>query len=138
MMNNVITKSSLLQPILRGDQPCTLWLLSRHNPQLSSVCLKIMSLIVRFVSKKFICICKKCDCATESIIVHLISFCEKNVTIREQVWDMLICKFGYNAYREFTVLSPTEQTEHLLRLATIIDGDTFKWFPLTSLLTKLL
>ena len=57
--------------------------------------------------------------------------------ICEQLWESIIEYHGYTEHIAFFMLAPYEQCDYLLRLATTIEGDMFKYVQYTLYVCKL-
>ena len=132
----ITSEFSILSPLFPDDnKPCTLWSISRNNPRLLLLCSKLMNMTSRYVSRKFVSKCQKCDSLNNDIVQHLLCYCRNNNSNRE--WDILIEKLGTSSYSSFVQMSPTDQCYRLLSLALEIEGNSFKYYKLANAICKL-
>ena len=134
----ITSEFNTLSPIFPYDnKPCKLWSISRNNPRLLYMCNKLMNITSRYVSRKYVSKCKKCECLNNDIVQHLLCYCNINTSNRKIVWDILIEKLGTSSYNSFIQLSPKDQCDMLLTLAYEIESNSFKYYKLADAICKM-
>ena len=110
-----------LPPIVVSDKPCPIWNIARTSPVLLPICHKVLRLLSWTISRQFVSKCNKCEQYTDSLVNHVLWYCNKSEKARMKVIGALAEAIGFDEFKHFVSLPVIEQSKRL-RLPVVAAG----------------
>ena len=103
-----------------SDKPCPIWNIARTSPVLLPICHKVLRLLSWTISRQFVSKCNKCEQYTDSLVNHVLWYCNKSEKARIKVIGALAEAIGFDEFKHFVSLPVIEQSKRLVSYAVAV------------------